>query len=44
MLEGGHEFFAVEGGAFSTRDVIANFDHGRVIVRRHPAKARLVRM
>ena len=35
MLEGGHEFFAVEGGRVLDRDVIANLDRGRVIVRRH---------
>ena len=31
LLEGGHEFYTVDG-AFATRDVIANFDGGRVVV------------
>ena len=31
LLEGGHEFYTVEGG-FAARDVIANFDGGRVII------------
>jgi sulfide:quinone oxidoreductase len=31
LLEGGHEFYTVEG-AFATRDVIAGFDGGRVII------------
>jgi sulfide:quinone oxidoreductase len=31
LLEGGHDFYTV-GGAFATRDVIADFDGGRVIV------------
>jgi sulfide:quinone oxidoreductase len=31
LLEGGHEFYSVEGG-FAARDVIANFDGGRVII------------
>jgi sulfide:quinone oxidoreductase len=31
LLEGGHEFYTVDGG-FAARDVIANFDGGRVII------------
>jgi sulfide:quinone oxidoreductase len=31
LLEGGHEFYTVDG-AFATRDVIADFDGGRVVV------------
>ncbi len=31
LLEGGHEFYTVDG-AFATRDVIADFDGGRVLV------------
>ena len=31
LLEGGHEFYTVDG-AFALRDVLANFDGGRVIV------------
>src|SRR3984957_3195043 len=31
LLEGGHEFYTVEGG-FAARDVLANFDGGRVII------------
>jgi sulfide:quinone oxidoreductase len=31
LLEGGHEFYTV-AGAFATRDVVADFDGGRVIV------------
>jgi sulfide:quinone oxidoreductase len=31
LLEGGHEFYTVEG-AFALRDVLADFDGGRVIV------------
>jgi sulfide:quinone oxidoreductase len=31
LLEGGHEFYTV-AGAFALRDVLANFDGGRVIV------------
>jgi sulfide:quinone oxidoreductase len=31
LLEGGHEFYTVEG-AFALRDVLANFEGGRVIV------------
>jgi sulfide:quinone oxidoreductase len=31
LLEGGHEFYTVEG-AFALRDVLASFDGGRVIV------------
>ena len=31
LLEGGHEFYTVEGG-FAARDVLAQFDGGRVII------------
>jgi sulfide:quinone oxidoreductase len=31
LIEGGHEFYT-EKGAFATRDVLANFDGGRVMV------------
>ncbi len=31
LLEGGHEFYTVDG-AFATRDVIADFDGGRVLI------------
>src|ERR1700722_12144646 len=31
LLEGGHEFYTVEG-AFAARDVLADFDGGRVII------------
>jgi len=31
MLEGGHEFYTVRG-AFAVRDVLANFDGGRVVI------------
>jgi sulfide:quinone oxidoreductase len=31
LLEGGHEFYTVDG-AFAAREVVANFDGGRVIV------------
>jgi sulfide:quinone oxidoreductase len=31
LLEGGHEFYTVEGG-FAARDVLANFDGGKVII------------
>jgi hypothetical protein len=31
LAEAGHDFYAVEG-AFATRDVLANFEGGRVII------------